>query len=111
MTLKIYFYSVQQAAEVLDVPTEKVHGLLRKGKLKAHRDEETGAWMINVLSVEKHLKANPQEAKGIPATTSMPEVIQEKGRLFDFDSLVLVIIMVVTLVAAGYTLLPLLLGG
>ena len=111
MDQKIDFYSVQQAAELLDIPTEKVHGLLRKGKLNARRDENTGRWMIDVLSAHEHLKAGPQEAKGI-TTTAAPDAIQGgKWCPFDFDSLILMIIGGVTLLAAGYTLLPLLLGG
>jgi excisionase family DNA binding protein len=109
MSQKIDFYSVRQAAELLDVPTEKVHGLLRKGKLKARRDEGTGRWMIDILSVHEHLKADPQHTKGITATA--PDVTRGKGSPFDLDSLILVIIAGVTLLAAGYTLLPLLSRG
>ena len=111
MSQKIDFYSVQQTAELLEVPTEDVHGLLRKGKLKARRDEGTGRWMIDILSVHEHLNANPQGAKGVTATAAGSEDTQGKRSPLDFDSLILVIIAGVTLLAAGYTLLPLLLRG
>ena len=53
MSVRGDFYTVQQAAQVLGMPTEKVRGLLRKGKLKAQRSEETGRWLLDVRSVHR----------------------------------------------------------
>ena len=89
MSEKSDFYTIQQAAELLDMPTEKVHGLLRKGKLKARCDEETGRWLLDVRSVHGRLRIL-------------------KSRAFEFDLLVLAIIVGLPLLAAGYTLVPLL---
>jgi excisionase family DNA binding protein len=89
MSVRGDFYTVQQAAQVLGMPTEKVRGLLRKGKLKAQRSEETGRWLLDVRSVHRRraLRAGPREASDI------------------------VIIGGMTLLAAGCTLIPLLFGG
>ncbi len=98
------FYSTQQAAEVLGVPTQRVHELIREGELEAHHDEEAGHWLISVRSVDARLEElppEPPEARGKRVST------REGKRL---DLWILLIIAVVTLLAAGYTLLPLLLG-
>ena len=49
------FYTIQRSAELLDMPTQKVRGLARKGKLKAHRDKETGRWLVDGRSVYDHI--------------------------------------------------------
>jgi hypothetical protein len=48
MSKQADFYTIRQPAELLDVPTCEVHGLLRKSRLKAHRQQETGRWLIDV---------------------------------------------------------------
>jgi hypothetical protein len=103
------FYTIQQAAELLDMPTEKVHGLLRKGKLKGGRCEETGRWLLDIRSVHRQrvLRVGLPEASDI-STATMPDATPPKSRSFDSDLLVLAIIGGVTLLAAGYTLVPLL---
>ena len=103
------FYTIQQAAMLLDVPTETVHGLLRKKKLEAKRCEQTGRWLLDISSVHRQrvFRAGPPEASDSSAATT-PEAIPKKVCSFDADLLVLVIIGGVTLLAAGYTLIPLL---
>jgi excisionase family DNA binding protein len=125
------FYTIQQAAKLLDVPTETVHGLLRKKKLEAKRCEETGRWLLDISSVHRQsvFRAGPPEASDSSAATTpeasdcsaamtpeasdssaatTPGATPKKGCSFDADFVVLVIIGVVTLLAAGYTLIPLL---
>ena len=111
MRQRTYFYTIQQAAQLLDISTEKVHGLLRKGKLKACRDEETGRWLIDVCSVHKCLEAfqTDLQGAGVITTVVVADAPQAKRRPFDFNLLILLIIGGVTLLAALYTLAPLLL--
>jgi excisionase family DNA binding protein len=108
------YYTIRQAAALLGIPTEKTHALLRKGKLKARRDEETGRWLLDPDSVHGRLKA-PREGllreggASEAATSAVSDATQEKeDRLFDL--LILTVIGGVTLLAAGYTLLPVILG-
>ncbi len=107
------YYTIRQAAALLGIPTEKTHALLRKGKLKARRDEETGRWLLDPDSVHGRLKA-PREGllqggASEAATSAVSDTTQEKeDRLFEL--LILTVIGGVTLLAAGYTLLPAILG-
>ena len=99
------FYTTQQAAEVLGVSTQRVHELIRENKLEAHRDEETGRWSINARSVHARLQElppEPPEGRGSRASA------QEKNRAGFW---ILVVIAVMTLLAAGYTLLTALSGA
>ena len=91
-------YTVQQAAEILRVPTIRVYSLIRENKLEAQRDEETGHWLINPRSVHARLKELPPE----PPEARGEQVRAQRGNSADFW--VLLIIAVITLVAAGYTL-------
>jgi peptidoglycan/LPS O-acetylase OafA/YrhL len=78
------FYTIQQSAELLDIPTEKVRGLARKGKLKAHRDEETGRWLLDGRSVYGYLissRVDPEGANNTTTTTAVvPNGIQDSIR-------------------------------
>jgi hypothetical protein len=106
------FYTIWRAAELLDVPTEKVHGLVRKGKLKARRDEQTGRWLLDARSIHGRLKGSrvdPQGTSGIATTAAGPDGSRGESRFFDL--LILLIIGATTLLAAGYTLVPLLHWG
>ena len=97
------FYTMQQAAKVLGVPTQRVHVLIREGELEARRDE-TGRWLISVRSVDARREEPPPE----PPEARGKRVSTREGKRIDLW--ILLIIAVVTLLAAGYTLLPLLLG-
>src|SRR5215212_3064264 len=92
------FYTTQQAAEVLRVSAQRVHELIDGGRLEVHRDEETGGWLINARSVHHlgELPPEPPEARGSRVRT------REGNRV---DSLILVVIALVTLLAASYTLI------
>ena len=108
------YYTIGQAATLLDMPTEKLRALVSKGKLKARRDEETGRWLLDPDSVHGRLKALRRgllrgEANEA-ATTAVSDATQEEENRF-FDLLLLLIIGGLTLLAAGYTLLPAILGG
>ncbi len=98
------FYTTQQAATVLGVPTQRVHELIREGELEARHDEETGQWLISVRSVDARLEELPPE----PPEARGKRVSTREGKRADLW--ILLIIAVVTLLAAGYILLPLLLG-
>jgi len=98
------FYTTQQAAKVLGVPTQRVHELIREGELEARHDEETGHWLVSVRSVEARLQKLPPE----PPEARGRRVSTREGKRVDLW--ILLIVAVVTLLAAGYTLLPLLLG-
>src|SRR5215207_5611013 len=78
------FYTIQRSAELLDVPTEKVRGLMRQGKLKAHRDEETGRWLLDGRSVHDHSILSRVDLQGasntITATAVVPNAIQDSVR-------------------------------
>ena len=116
---KSSFYSVRQAARVLGVPPEEVHKLIYEGELGAHRDRETGTCLLGVCSVHARLhrsRPEPQDSDevdttSVPIPASMPEEpYDEEKRGFDFDLLILLIIGTITLLAAAYTMLPVLLG-
>ena len=98
------FYTTQQAAEVLGVDTQRVYELIDEGKLEARRDEETGRWLIDARSVHSlgELPPEPPEARGSRVRT------REGNRA---DSWILVVIAVVTLLAASYTLITVLADG
>jgi excisionase family DNA binding protein len=101
------FYTTQQAAKVLGVPTQRVHELICEGELEARHDEETGRWLISVRSVEARLEEPPPEPPEPPEARGRRVSTREGKRV---DLWILLIVAVVTLLAAGYTLLPLLLG-
>src|SRR5919112_1582368 len=80
------YYTIQRSAELLDIPTEKVRGLARKGKLKAHRDEETGRWLLEGSSVYGYLISSRVDRQGarskgasntITTTAVMPNTTQD----------------------------------
>lgn len=98
------FYTTRQTAEVLRTSIQRVHKLIDEGELEAHRDEETGHWLINAHSVRTlgKLPPEPPEARGSRVRT-------REGSRADFW--ILVVIAAVTLVAAGYTLITVLSGG
>src|SRR5215211_7372547 len=70
-------YTVQRSAELLDIPTEKVRGLVRKGKLKARRDEETGRWLLDHHSVHDHLIASRVDLQGVSSTFNTTVVVPD----------------------------------
>src|SRR5215208_5274584 len=90
------FYTVSQAAQVLDVAPERVHELIAENKLEVRHDEETDRWLISARSVHARLKGLPPEARGERVRT-------QGGKRADFR--VLLIIAAITLLAAGYTLI------
>src|SRR5215211_3870334 len=96
------FYTIRQAAELLDVPTCEVHRLLRKSRLKARRHEETGRWLIDVHSVHGYLRSLPislQEASISTTTAAVADdATQGSARCFS-DLLILSIIGGLTLLA------------
>jgi excisionase family DNA binding protein len=104
------FYTILQAAELLGVPPKRIHELVDEGELEAHRDEESGHWLINTRAVHARLKAFSLDPRGsrVVATATVPDAPRE-NRFFDL--LVLLIIGGITLLAAGYTLLPMLFGS
>src|SRR5215204_2525741 len=98
------YYTIRQAAALLGIPTEKTHALLRKGKLKARRDEETGRWLLDPDSVHGRLKA-PREGllrgggggASEAATSAVSDATQEKeDRLFD--------LLILTAIGGGNTI-------
>lgn len=104
-------YTVPQAAEILGVPPKRIHELVDEGELEAHRDEESGYWLVDARVVHARLKAFSLDPEGshVIATTTVPDAPREENRFFDL--LVLLIIGGITLLAAGYTLLPMLFGS
>ena len=70
-------YTVQRSAELLDIPTEQVRGLVRKGKLKARRDEETGRWLLDHHSVRDHLIASRVDLQGVSSTFNTTVVVPD----------------------------------
>jgi hypothetical protein len=98
------FYTTRQAAEVLCASAQRVHKLIEEGNLEAYRDEETDRWLVNARSVHALRELTPEspEAPGSRVGT------REGNRS---DLWILTVIAAVTLLAAGYTLLPALLGG
>jgi hypothetical protein len=112
------FYSVLQASGVLGVTPEEVHELIDEGELEARRDEEADHWLIRVHSVHARLKGAPTGPHGsdegaVPTATpaTPPDGTQVESRGSPVESVVLVVIGVLTLLAAAYTLLPVLVGG
>ena len=92
------FYTTQQAAELLGVTTQRVRELIHENKLEARREEETARLLISARSVHARLgdlPPEPPEARGSGASTQ-----EEKNRA---GLWILVIIGVVTLLAAVYT--------
>jgi hypothetical protein len=107
------FYTIRQTAELLDVPTCEVHGLLRKSSLKAHRHEETGRWLIDVHSVHGYLGSLPiglQETSSDTTAAAAADVAAQGPANCFSDLLILSMIGGLTLLAAVYTLAPRLLG-
>jgi excisionase family DNA binding protein len=100
------FYTILQAAEVLGVPPKRVYELVNEGELEAHRKGGSGHWLIDARAVHARLKAFSLDPRGsrVVATATVPDAPREENRFFDL--LVLLIIGGITLVAAGYTLLP-----
>ena len=109
-----YSYTLLQTSEVLHLTPKRVHELIDEGELKAHSDTERGTLLIDADSVRSRLKAlspDPQDAPETTTTTAQPDADQEEDHFFDLDLLILVLIAGITLLAAGYTLLPQLFGG
>lgn len=89
---------------MLRVSPQRVYELIDEGKLEAYRDEETGRWLVNARSVHflGELSPEPPEARGSRVRT------REGNRI---DSWILILIALVTLLAAGYTLITVLAEG
>ncbi|HZB83085.1 MAG TPA: helix-turn-helix domain-containing protein [Rubrobacteraceae bacterium] len=99
------FYTTQQAAELLGVTTQRVRELVHENKLEARREEETARLLISARSVHARLgdlPPEPPEARGSGTST------QEENRA---GLWILVIIGVVTLLAAVYTFVHSASGG
>jgi excisionase family DNA binding protein len=99
------FYTVEQAAELLGVTTQSVRELIRENKLQARRDEETARLLISARSVHARLgdlPPEPPEARGSGTST------REENRA---GLWILVLIGVVTLLAAVYTFAHGAIGG
>ena len=91
------FYTTQQAAELLGVTSQKVRELIRENKLEVRREEETARLLISARSVHARLgdlSPEPPESRGSGTST------REENRA---GLWILVIIGVVTLLAAVYT--------
>jgi excisionase family DNA binding protein len=91
------FYTTQQAAALLDVTTQRVRELIRENKLEARRAEETARLLISARSVHAQLEDLPPET---PESRSSGTSTREENRA---GLWILVIIGVVTLLAAVYT--------
>ena len=59
------------------MPTEKVRGLVRKGKQKARRDEETGRWLLDHHSAHDHLLASRVDLQGLNGTFNTTVVVPD----------------------------------
>ena len=115
MSEQAHYYTIRQAAELLNIPTEKIHALRKKGELKARREEKSERWLLDPDPVHDRLKARRTgllRGGGVSsagAAAASEAIQEEESRIFDL--LILLIIGGVTLLAAGYTLLPTISGG
>ncbi len=77
----------EQAAKVLGVSLQLVCQLIHEGELEAHRDEETGRWLIESSSVHARLKElHPElDAFDVSATTAADS--DQDKRFFDYEYL------------------------
>src|SRR5947209_3852878 len=91
------FYTTQQAAELLGVTTQRVRELIREDKLEARRDEETARLLISARSVHARLGDLPPEPPESRGSGTSTREDNRAGLWF------LVIVGVVTLLAAVYT--------
>jgi peptidoglycan/LPS O-acetylase OafA/YrhL len=57
------------------MPPQKVRGLARKGKLKAHRDKETGRWLVDGRSVYDYITSTAGVPNATEESVSQPEPI------------------------------------
>jgi excisionase family DNA binding protein len=99
------FYTTQQTAELLGVTTQRVRELIHENKLEARRDEETARLLISARSVHARLGDLPPEPPEARGSGTSPQE-ENRGGLW-----VLVLIGVVTLLAAVYTFAHGAIGG
>jgi hypothetical protein len=107
------FYNISEAARLLCLTPKEVLRLINEGALNARPGEQSGNWLIEARSVHTRLKEFPPRTQGPEvtpmATSPLPKSPRQENRVWDL--LVLVAIGGMTLLAAGYTLLPTLSGG
>lgn len=106
-------YTIQQTAEALRIPVQNVVELIEEGKLQAYYDEEKGYRLVDASSIRSYLlkKPPPEQSPSVNATLApdRPPRFQERNRTA--DTIVLIIIALITLSAAAYTLVTALLSG
>ena len=99
------FYTTQQAAELLGVTSQRVRELIRENKLEARREEQTARLLISARSVHSRLgdlPPEPPESRDSSASTRE----ENPAGLW-----ILIIIGVVTILAAAYTFAHATIGG
>ena len=77
----------EQAAKALSVSPQLVCQLIREGELEAHRDEETGRWLIESSSVYARLKKLRPELEGFDVSATMAADSVQENRFFDCEYL------------------------
>ena len=77
----------EQAAKVLGVSLQLVCELIREGELEAHRDEETGRWLIESPSVDARLKEFHPELDAFDVSTTTAADSARDKRFFDYEYL------------------------
>lgn len=104
-------YTIQQTAEALRIPVQNVVELIDEGELQAYYDEEKGYRLVDASSIRSYLlkKPPPEQSPFVNATPDRPPRSQERNRTA--DTVVLIIIALITLSAAVYTLVTALLSG
>ena len=95
----------EQAAKVLGVSLQLVCQLTREGELEAHRDEETGRWLIESSSVDARLKELHPELDGFDVSATTAADSDQDKRFFDYEYLLGLInydyLLVLTLMIMG----------
>ncbi len=105
------YYNVAQAAMLLRVPPRRILELIEEGDLEAYPSVQPGNWLIQPRSLHALLKAfpsQPQEPEVIPKTSTSPTSTDAENHVSSLGLLVLVAIACLTLLAAVYSLLPIL---
>ena len=77
----------EQAAKVLGVSLQLVCQLICEGELEAHRDEETGRWLIESSSVHARLKELHPELDGFDVSATIAADSDQDKRFFDYEYL------------------------
>lgn len=106
-------YTIQQTAEALRIPVQNVVELIGEGKLQAYYDEEKGYRLVDASSIRSYLlkKPSPEQHPSASATPAPDPPPHSEERNRTADTVVLIIIALITLVAAVYTIVTALLSG